>query len=146
MNAAIMFWFATSIVPTLAIVETSIRIDFAARILAIQEEAAEEAVAIDGDSTTTSPTATGVGPVPPFVNANLPDGWYLTTSPVFTANWEADADNRWTVPLGGGFGRVMRIGSPPVNIQLQGFYNVEKPAGVGEWSIRFQVQLLFPTG
>ena len=52
----------------------------------------------------------------------------------------------WTVPLGGGFGRVMRIGSQPVNIQLQGFYNVEKPAGVGEWSIRFQIQLLFPTG
>jgi hypothetical protein len=25
--------------------------------------------------------------------------WYLTTSPLVTANWEADEDNRWTVPI-----------------------------------------------
>ena len=82
----------------------------------------------------------------PFVNYNMADGWYLTTSPVFTANWNADSVNRWTIPVGGGVGRVMRIGSQPVNIQLQGFYNVERPTGVGEWNIRFQVQLLFPAG
>lgn len=26
----------------------------------------------------------------PFLNYNLPKGWYLTTSPLITANWEAD--------------------------------------------------------
>ena len=26
--------------------------------------------------------------IQPFVNYNLPDGWYLTTSPVITANWQ----------------------------------------------------------
>lgn len=86
--------------------------------------------------------------VQPFINYKLHDGWYITTTtaPVITANWKADSNNRWTIPVGGGVGKVLRIGAQPVNIQLQTFYNVQRPAGVGEWSIRFQIQLLFPSG
>ena len=81
----------------------------------------------------------------PFVNYNLDGGWYLVSAPVITANWEADSDNTWTVPIGGGFGRIFRIGKQPVNISLQSFYNIEKPDNIGpEWSIRFAFQLLFP--
>ncbi len=82
----------------------------------------------------------------PFVNYNLDDGWYLTTSPVVTANWKAKASETWTVPLGGGVGRVFRAGSlPPMNASLAAFYNVEKPGNVGpDWSLRFTLQLLFP--
>jgi hypothetical protein len=59
--------------------------------------------------------------------------------------WEADNDNRWTVPLGGGFGRLFRIGQLPVNTQLQAFYNVEKPEVLGpDWTLRFQIQFLLP--
>jgi hypothetical protein len=39
-----------------------------------------------------------------FINYNMDDGWYLITAPINTANWKADSDNRWTVPLGGGVG------------------------------------------
>jgi len=82
-----------------------------------------------------------------FVNYNLPKGWYLTSSPIITANWKADSDNTWTVPLGGGAGRLFRIGKLPVNMQLQGFYNVEKPDILGpDWTLRFQVQILLPKG
>lgn len=82
-----------------------------------------------------------------FINYNLPDGWYLTSSPAITANWEADSDNTWTVPFGGGFGRLFRIGKLPVNTQIQAFYNVEKPDVMGpDWSLRFQVQFLLPKG
>jgi len=35
-----------------------------------------------------------------FVNDNLPEGWYLTTSPIITANWEADSDTTYTVSVG----------------------------------------------
>ena len=56
----------------------------------------------------------------------------------------ADSDDRWTVPLGGGVGRVFRIGDQPVNCSLQGYYNVETPDLGPKWTIRFQVQLLFP--
>jgi hypothetical protein len=48
--------------------------------------------------------------IPPFLNDNLPGGWFLTSSPSIPANWEADSDNRWTVPIGGGVGKVHRIG------------------------------------
>jgi hypothetical protein len=82
--------------------------------------------------------------VQPFVNYNLPDGWYLTTSPIITANWEAEGDNRWTVPIGGGVGKIFRIGSQPLNAQLASYYNIEHPDGAADWQIRFQIQLLFP--
>ena len=44
----------------------------------------------------------------PFLNYNLPDGWYLSSSPVITANWSADSSQQWTIPIGGGFGRVFK--------------------------------------
>jgi hypothetical protein len=79
-----------------------------------------------------------------FINYNLPGGWYLTSSPIITANWEANSDNRWTVPVGGGIGKIHRIGKLPVNVQLAAFYNVETPDGGPEWQLRFQFQFLFP--
>jgi len=80
-----------------------------------------------------------------FINYNFPSGWYLTSAPIITANWEADAGNRWTVPFGGGFGKVFRIGSQPLNANTQAFYNVETPDDFGaDWQFRFQLQLLFP--
>jgi len=80
-----------------------------------------------------------------FVNYNLDDGWYLVTAPINTANWEADSDNRWTIPVGGGAGRVFRIGNQPVNAQVSAYYNVETPDNFGaEWQMRAQIQFMFP--
>jgi hypothetical protein len=79
----------------------------------------------------------------PFLNYNFDGGWYLTSSPVITANWKAD--DEWTVPVGGGFGRVFRVGKQAMNAQVQAFYNVEKPDDIGpEWTARLQLQFLFP--
>jgi hypothetical protein len=80
----------------------------------------------------------------PFVNYNLPGGWSLTASPVITANWEAHGNERWTVPLGGGFGRVFKVGTQPVNMQLGAYYNIERPTGAADWQLRGQLQFLFP--
>jgi hypothetical protein len=83
--------------------------------------------------------------IQPFVNYNLPKGWYYNTSPIITANWEADGGNQWTLPVGGGVGRLFKMGKMPVNMQLGAYYNVEKPDYVGaDWQLRFQVQFLFP--
>ena len=81
-----------------------------------------------------------------FVNYNLPKGWYLTSSPIITANWKNSKDDTWTVPFGGGVGRVFRLGSlPPINSSFQAFYNVVNPDNVGpDWSLRFTLQFLFP--
>ncbi len=81
----------------------------------------------------------------PFVNYNLPGGWYLTSSPIMTANWAADkAGDVWTVPLGGGVGKLFKVGKLPLNTQLQAFGNVERPKFASDWSLRFQIQFLFP--
>lgn len=80
----------------------------------------------------------------PFINYNLPNGWYLVSSPVITANWRAPSGEKWTVPVGGGFGRLFRIGSQPINLSVQAFYNVIKPTFGADWSARLQLQLLFP--
>ena len=79
-----------------------------------------------------------------FVNYNYPSGWYLTTSPIVTSNWDADSGEKWTVPFGGGFGKVFSIGKQPVNANTQVFYNVAKPTNGGGFQWRWQIQLLFP--
>jgi len=80
-----------------------------------------------------------------FANYNLPNGWYLTSAPIITANWEADSGNKWTVPVGGGVGKIFRWGKlPPMNFNVQGYYNAVKPDPVGDWTLRVQLQLLFP--
>jgi hypothetical protein len=80
-----------------------------------------------------------------FVNYNLDDGWYLTSSPIITSNWEVEASDRWTIPFGGGFGKILALrGLPPMNFNLQAFYNAETPEIGPEWSARFQLAMLFP--
>ena len=79
-----------------------------------------------------------------FLNYNLGDGWYLTSTPIITADWEKSSGNQWTVPFGGGIGRLMRFGKLPVDFKLQAFGNVEKPDGGPDWSMMFAVKFLFP--
>ena len=79
-----------------------------------------------------------------FVNYNMKGGWYVTTSPIITADWRASSGNALTLPFGGGFGRIMKIGFQPVNLQLQFFGNAKYPAGTSPWGMRFQVALLYP--
>ena len=80
----------------------------------------------------------------PIINYNLSDGWYLASVPLITANWEADSDQRWTVPIGMGAGKILRIGKQPINVSSHVYYNLEKPDTVGDWSLRLQFQLMFP--
>ena len=80
----------------------------------------------------------------PFVCYNLPKGWYLSSAPIMTANWYADKKDRWTLPLGGGLGKLVILDKMPVNITVQGLYNVIKPSYQADWDIRLNIQLLFP--
>lgn len=80
----------------------------------------------------------------PWLYYNFPSGAYVFTEPVITADWKADRDERWTVPVGIGVGKIFQIGSQFVNMQVAAFYNVEKPTGSPEWTIRPQIQFLFP--
>lgn len=79
-----------------------------------------------------------------FINYNLKKGWYLSMSPIVTANWQASNGNVWTVPFGGGVGRIMKLGFQPVNITAQFYGNAVHPAAGSPWGMRLQIAFLFP--
>ena len=59
-------------------------------------------------------------------------------------NWKGDSGEKWTVPLGGGVGKIFHLGKLPVNTQLSAYYNVERPDNAANVQIRLQVQFMFP--
>jgi hypothetical protein len=80
----------------------------------------------------------------PFVDYNFSHGWYLASSPIVTADWKAASGNKWTVPVGGGGGKILHIGRQAVNAYVQAFDDVVRPHEGGTWTLRLQAQLLFP--
>ncbi len=84
------------------------------------------------------------GLIQPFLNYNFAGGTYLTSSPILTVNWKADSGNQWTVPVGGGIGRIFHLGKLPVNTQIGAYYNAVRPDSGPNWQIRAQVQFMFP--
>jgi hypothetical protein len=51
------------------------------------------------------------------------------------------------VSVGGGVWCIVRFGSQPVNLSLQGCYNIEELDNIDpERSVRFTLQFLFPRG
>jgi hypothetical protein len=81
-----------------------------------------------------------------FVNYNLKKGYYITIQPTITANWNAPSGNVWLVPFGGGLGRIMRLGSQPVNASVQAYGNVARPDNLASptWQLKFQIAFLYP--
>jgi hypothetical protein len=60
-------------------------------------------------------------------------------SPNIICNWEADKDNRCTVPVGFGINKTMNFGKVPVRFGVEAFYSVVQPddtPGV-EWGLPF---------
>ena len=68
-----------------------------------------------------------------FINYNMKNGWYLSVSPILTANWRASSGSVWTVPFGGGVGRMMKLGFQLVNITAQFYGNAVYPTGTSPW-------------
>jgi hypothetical protein len=91
-----------------------------------------------------------------FVTYNLKKGWNVSSSPILSANWHnaapLDAANggdttsggRWTIPFGGGVGRITRLGPQPVNMALNFYGNAVHPSGASSWGMRIQIALLYP--
>ena len=84
------------------------------------------------------------GLIQPFVNYNFDGGFYITSAPIITVDWKAESSQRWTVPVGGGVGKIFHLGRLPVNTQLSAYYNVVTPDDGANWQIRAQVQFMFP--
>jgi hypothetical protein len=82
-----------------------------------------------------------------FVNYNLPHAWYLSSSPIITADFKTPEGDTWTVPFGGGLGKIFKVGKLPFNGTVQAYYNVRPNDAdrVASWQLRIQLALLLPT-
>ncbi len=67
----------------------------------------------------------------------LSDGWAIGAGPSWSYDWEADSDDRLTLPVGTGVSRTMVFGTTPVKFSLEFNYYVEQPDAFGpEWGVR----------
>ncbi len=80
-----------------------------------------------------------------FVNYNFKKGWYATSAPILTANWNAASEQKWLVPFGAGAGKIFSIRKQPMNASLQVYGNAVRPTGYAPVTLRLQLQFLFPT-
>jgi hypothetical protein len=78
-----------------------------------------------------------------FLFYNLKHGWYVLSTPIITADWTAERNKRWTVPVGGGAGKIFKIGSQPLNARAEFFNDVRTTTGGTDWQMQTQLQLLF---
>jgi len=79
----------------------------------------------------------------PFVNYNLSNGWYMVSDMDMIANWNHDNSQQWTVPVGGGVGKLFTLGKNAINTRLEGYYNPVRPDQSPEWSANLSLQFLF---
>jgi hypothetical protein len=80
----------------------------------------------------------------PFVNFNFGKGWAISTVPVITANWDAESDQTWTVPVGAGIGRTLVFSARPLALAMHYDHNVVHPDTAAVNQVRFMVVMLFP--
>ena len=80
----------------------------------------------------------------PFVSYHFAEGWSIGSSPNITTNWIASG-GKWTVPVGGGFARAVRLGEQPIKLELDAYYNAIRPKAANEtWLLQLTLTFQFP--
>jgi hypothetical protein len=68
----------------------------------------------------------------------------LISDSVITVDWKIKSGDKVTLPLGGGLGRIFKIGNQPMNARVEAYYNVIHPDNAPNWTIGGTIQFLFP--
>jgi hypothetical protein len=80
----------------------------------------------------------------PIVNYHFGDGWSVGSSPEIATNWIASG-GKWTVPVGGGFGKLFRVGGQALRVDLDSYYNAVRPQASNEtWLVQLKLTFVFP--
>lgn len=77
----------------------------------------------------------------PSLAYNYSNGWSFVSAPYITANFNTGG---FVLPIGGGAGKVVKIGKMPVMINSQTYYNIVKNAMDPNWETRLNVMFVFP--
>ena len=75
----------------------------------------------------------------------LPHLWQIGAAPSITADWNADSNNRWTVPLGIGVNKTFMVGKLPLRIAFEVHKTVLQPDNYGQdWNFRVVLIPIIP--
>ncbi len=66
-----------------------------------------------------------------FIVRNLPNAWQLRASPHITYDWSAPKDNRLTLPVAIGLGKMIKIGPMPVMLMAEFQKTLISPDNIG---------------
>jgi len=66
-----------------------------------------------------------------FIIRNLPDAWQLRASPHITYDWNAKKDNKLTLPIALGIGKMIKIGPMPVMLMAEYQKTLISPDDIG---------------
>jgi hypothetical protein len=81
----------------------------------------------------------------PFFAWFLRDGWSVGYSGNVLANWKADDDDVWTVPVGASVAKVVKLGKVPVRLALAAQYMPVHPDQFGQkWNIQLTFAPVLP--
>src|SRR5208282_2743644 len=79
------------------------------------------------------------------VGPNKVTQYIMNFQPVIPISLNAQHRDMWTVPVGGGIGRIVKLGGKlPVNFKLAAYDNVCTPRNGASWQLQFQIQFLLP--
>ena len=80
-----------------------------------------------------------------FIQYLFGDHWQIGMTPNILIDWKADQENRFTVPVGLGIGKLVMIGPLPVKFTAEVDYMVVHPDDFGQhWGVRFQIIPVLP--
>ena len=75
-----------------------------------------------------------------IIRRSIPNAMSIGMGPTISINWEAEPENRVTLPIGLGITKTARWGSTPVKLRAEVHYSIIKPEDYGTaWNIRLQI-------
>jgi hypothetical protein len=81
----------------------------------------------------------------PIATLFFGEGWSVGYSGNILADWTAPSPDVWTIPVGLGLGKVVKLGRLPVKIQLAVQYMPVHPRISGqEWNVQVQITPVIP--
>jgi len=84
-----------------------------------------------------------------FLNYNIPEsgGWYITSSvPAMSVKWNAADGEKWSIPLGGGIGKMTLMKKIGFDAKIQFYGFAAAPTGGPTWGMQVQAKFIFPKG
>lgn len=80
-----------------------------------------------------------------FFTYQISKHWGFVTAPTISANWKADSDNKWSIPVSAGLAYSFMAGKVPCRVLVEPQYFVVQPDDYGaEWNIRIALAMVLP--